>query len=312
MFAARNQSGTDAAWGIVLVMISAALWGTTGVATRLVHTADAVPPEVFGFARAAIATPAIFLAVAIGRTPGENLGSRPGLLHLAGFGLLAGIFQLCLFKCFALLGIGPTVFVTVCLPVVLAAGWTSLRGDGISGAATGALLLSIVGVACFGFGAQERQAGNRSVYLGMTLAIVASVAWLLLAEMTHRLGRRFAPLKVSGYGLAATALVLAPPMLASMTAWPAWDAGDPDWLLALLLIYLGIGPTALAYICYCHGMARSRSAAVGLIATMLEPAVATGLGVLLLHDNPTPLEIAGSLLLIAAMLILWLDERRRC
>ena len=47
-----------------------------------------------------------------------------------------------------------------------------------------------------------------------------------------------------------------------------------DWQVLGLLLYLGLAPTALGYLAYCSGTARCRSANVGLIATMVEPAIA--------------------------------------
>jgi hypothetical protein len=77
--------------------------------------------------------------------------------------------------------------------------------------------------------------------------------------------------------------------------WPLATVTVLDWHLVLLLVYLGVGPTALAYICYCAGMARCRSAVVGLIASMIEPALAAVLAVLVLA---------------LAMAILWWSEQR--
>jgi drug/metabolite transporter, DME family len=76
-----------------------------------------------------------------------------------------------------------------------------------------------------------------------------------------------------------------------------------------LLAYLGLGPTALAYFCYCAGMARCRSAISGLIATMIEPMVAAVLAMTLLHERLDSGEFVGCLLLMLAMAVLWQGER---
>ncbi|WP_365967741.1 EamA family transporter [Mesorhizobium sp.] len=83
-----------------------------------------------------------------------------------------------------------------------------------------------------------------------------------------------------------------------------------DWRSLSVLIYLGLGPTALAYVCYCAGVARCRSAVAGLVASMIEPAVAAGLAFLFLNETLTAWQTLGCLMLLTAIVILWLDEQR--
>jgi drug/metabolite transporter (DMT)-like permease len=84
-----------------------------------------------------------------------------------------------------------------------------------------------------------------------------------------------------------------------------------DWQVLGLLLYLGLAPTALGYLAYCSGMARCRSANVGLIATMVEPAIATVLAWLLLHEKLLPGVWAGCFMVSVAMLLLWWSEQRK-
>lgn len=83
------------------------------------------------------------------------------------------------------------------------------------------------------------------------------------------------------------------------------------WQHGAVLIYLGLVPTALACVCYCSGMARSRSAVAGLVASMIEPAVGAGLAFLFLREVLSPWEVMGCVLLFFAMLTLWLHEAPR-
>ena len=76
-----------------------------------------------------------------------------------------------------------------------------------------------------------------------------------------------------------------------------------------LILYLGLLPTALAYLCYCWGMAECRTPAIGLVASMVEPVLAAGLAALVLGEVIAPMAGAGCLLLLGTMVILWSTER---
>lgn len=77
----------------------------------------------------------------------------------------------------------------------------------------------------------------------------------------------------------------------------------------LLVLYLGLLPTALAYLCYCTGMARCRTPVVGLVASMIEPLLAALLAALLLGEQVSATMTFGCALLMAAMVLLWRRER---
>jgi DME family drug/metabolite transporter len=125
----------------------------------------------------------------------------------------------------------------------------------------------------------------------------------------RRLSADHSSLLIAGLGLVVTALILAPATLALTSIdWARLSASATDWRSLGVLLYLGLGPTALAYICYCTGMARCRSAVVGLVASMIEPAVAAGLAFLFLQESLSAWEVMGCVLLFFAMLTLWLEE----
>ena len=298
--------------GILLVIAAATLWATVGVATQLVPGALELSPELYGFARTAIAGPVLLvLAWTVGR--GRRLQfARMWRREIVVFALSSVLFQLCLFRSFAEVGVTVTVFLTVCLPPVLAGIWTLMvRQAPVNAAACTALGLALAGLASFAIG---RGAGIAAV--GMDVAslffpILASIAFVVMSYAARSLAEAATPLEVAGAGLTLSSLLLLPAL-----PWflPSGDALATTWALAdgkvlILLLYLGLGPTALAYFCYCAGMARCKSAISGLIATMIEPVVAAALAMALLHERLTSGELVGCLLLMLAMTVLWQGER---
>ncbi len=135
--------------GLVQVMLAAALSSTVGVTTKLVPEATSLPQEALGMWRMLIGGAAILLWLVLLHPEGLRAIRRLEQRRLFDFAAGAAVFQLCLFKSFALLGVTATVFFTVCLPPVLAAlaAWAKQGGagwrSGQDAAVLGALSLAV-------------------------------------------------------------------------------------------------------------------------------------------------------------------------
>jgi DME family drug/metabolite transporter len=292
-------------------MCAAALWATVGVVTELVPQHAALPRDAYGLMRTLVAAPAILLLAALsGGRAGlkTHTGSAPEFLK---FGVYCAVFQWCLFRSFDLLGVTITVFLTVCLPPLIAIGWAALRGtERLSAHVILAFLLGAAGLLAF-VSADGAGGGAGHVLPGLALSLAASVAFVLMTQSGRRLAVRHSPLLIAGLGLLVTAGVLLPvALLSSGLDVQPFSAALGSWQGAGAVLYLGLVPTALAYVCYCSGMARCRSATAGLVASMIEPAVAACLAFFLLHEALTPWQLAGCGVMMAAMLLLGRSEAR--
>ena len=296
--------------GLALVMLAAALWATVGVASQLVPYETNLPEEVFGFARTAVAGPALLLCALFVGGLASFRSLRGSLGEFATFGLCCAVFQVGLFRSFSMLGVTMTVFLTVCLPPILAVAWTVWKqSERLS-----RHIYSAIGMAAVGLVAFSSDAAASSeiipVLSGLAFSIAASVAFLIMSHSARNLSNRHSTLAVAGLGLTLAALFLAPvAFLVTPVGLTDVFATLMDWRVGSVLIYLGLFPTALAYVCYCSGMARCRSAVAGLVASMIEPAVAAGLAFLFLREVLSPWEVMGCVLLFFAMLTLWLDDQ---
>jgi drug/metabolite transporter, DME family len=295
--------------GIGQVMLAAALWGTVGVSTKLVISAGMLPQEVLGLARLAVGGPALLLLVII-----IARNSLPVILALNPFWLVCfaagcAVFQVCLFQAFVLLEVTTTVFITVCLPPVMTTAVSFLCGQrSVTPGGLVALAVAVAGIAIFTVSGFSSGGDDTRVH-GLALAVLASAAFVLMTSAARRLTRSAGPLLVAGTGLTLSALIL----LVMLPFWRLDAISSVDqihWELVGLILYLGIGPTALAYLLYCSGMARCRSTSLGLVASMFEPAFAALLAWLLLNERLSHSEFLGCALVMIAMLILWESERR--
>jgi DME family drug/metabolite transporter len=107
------------------------------------------------------------------------------------------------------------------------------------------------------------------------------------------------PLQPITLAFSLGALLLLPSALASglVVSYP-----PTGWLL---LIYLGVVPTALAYGLYLRGL-RSVSATVAAILSLIEPLGSTLLAILLLGEQLSGSALIGMLLLLCSMILLYL------
>lgn len=305
MLAARLDGGTQ---GLVQVMAAAALWATVGVAAQLVPDERSLSAEAMGVARMALGGPVILLIAAlIGRarlTAFRRLAPGP----LAGFALGCMVFQVCLFRAFDSLGVTVTVFLTVCLPPILACLWTCLRGRQLSAGTGRALVLGVAGVLVFVLATGRGAAGTMAAE-GLALALVASVAFVVMSCCARDLTRSAGPLVVAGTGLTLAGVILLLGVLAFEPQAIRLSSGE-GWALLALLAYLVLCPTALAYVIFCTGMARCRSPHAGLIASMIEPGLAALLAWAVLGERLSAAEALGCGLIALAMIALWRAEGR--
>jgi DME family drug/metabolite transporter len=116
------------------------------------------------------------------------------------------------------------------------------------------------------------------------------------------LAANYHPLQVTAFSFGAGTLVLVAINLVSGMIIVHTAQG---WLLVL---YLGLVPTAFAYWLFQMGL-RSVSASAASIVSMLDPLVAALLAWLLFGETLTVTGIAGSVLLLLSMYLLSVDQR---
>jgi DME family drug/metabolite transporter len=288
----------------MLVILAAGLWSTVGLSVKLVPQGALIPPEILGMARTLLAGPLIILVCLLTGTGGFARLASIGVRRLAVFAVMGLVFQICLFRAFAALGVTLTVALTVCLPPIIATLRAQWRGARSGYGPLASLGLAVTGLVLCSVGQLAQGAGQGSLS-GLGLAVIASVAFVLMTDAARDLTREVSPVVVAGVGLSLTGLLfclIVPWVVAEPTAFLATALSD--WQIPGLILYLAVVPTALAYICYCAGIARCRSTAVGLTASMIEPAIAALLAFLLLGERLSGVETAGCLMMAASLVVL--------
>jgi drug/metabolite transporter, DME family len=138
--------------------------------------------------------------------------------------------------------------------------------------------------------------------LGVLLALVAGASYAAYTYASKRMlagGSSPEAVMAGAFGLAAVLLL---PVL--LITGPGWVATSDGLALAL---FLGVVPTAAAYLLFARGLKRL-SAAETATLTLAEPLTATLLGAVLLHEHLTAATLARGALLLLGLAVLALPR----
>lgn len=278
------------------VIAAAALFGTSATANTLVEP-DATAPAV---AAARLFVGALGLLAIVGlqgpvaRASARALARRP-LLWAMGASVAA--YQALFFFGVSRTGVAVGTLASLALAPFLAGvlGW--LLREGAPGVVWGvSTVVAVVGLGLLTTGAEGDP-------VGIAAAMGAGASYAVYTVLGVRLSRDgAAPTQVLTVSFTIAALLIAPVFLLSGTWWLT-----PSGLA--LILWLGLATTTLAYVLFGIGL---KVLQPGHIATLnlAEPVVATLLGVALLGEVLSGRGWIGVLLIVAALALLGLSERR--
>jgi DME family drug/metabolite transporter len=274
------------------------------VVVQVLHRTTALSPVGIGFYRLLIAA-VVLLAIARRRALSAALRAAPLGLILTGVGL--GAYQALYFVAVTLAGVSVATVVSLGLAPVLLAGWESARARRTPDPATSATLVAgVLGLLLITVSTGRPAHGAPHPGLGLLAAVGCGICYAASTVVSRAEAQRVDAVTLTTVSTGIGALALAPLALIGGTAAVAvpfrWDA-------LLMLAYLGIVTTAVAYALYYAGLPTT-SGSTAAILTLLEPLGAAVLAVLLLGEAlPLPAGIGGALLL-AAIAILYLNPSR--
>ena len=283
--------------GLVLVCLAAVSWGTTG-SVMILLTRDGTPsPLLVGWARMAVAAPCLLLAIALAKSPARAPRNwRPrDWTKAALLGAAMAAYQLCYFWAVPRTGVALTALFAICsAPILIAAGAALWLKERPTPAARLALLLAVAGTAMVLAGPRADGAAPVGFAAGALAALGAGLSYAVYAVTAKGLLRRIAPLPLAALTFTLAAVLLTPVVVLEHGAAAQLVKGWP------LFLYLGVVPTAVAYVVFGAGLRRVTATAAG-IATLLEPLTAAALGVLVFGERLGTVGWAGAALLLGAL-----------
>jgi drug/metabolite transporter, DME family len=271
------------------VLLAAVFFGTTGTAQAL--GPDGTDPVAVGAARILVGGALLVVVAVVGAGFAGRWPLRPVLVAIAG----VAVYQLAFFAAVADTGVAVGTIVALGSAPTLAGLFEWMlerrRPEGRWAAATA--------LACGGVVLLALSGGEASVSApGIALAVTAGGAYAVYTLAAKRLlAAGHAPESVMAVAFGGGAVVLLPALALTGPAWLLEGGG-----LALAL-FLGVVPTALAYLLFAHGL-RRLSASETATLTLAEPLTAGVLGAVVLAEPLTGASALGAGLVLAGMLVL--------
>lgn len=279
------------------VLGSAALFGTSGTARALLQPAA----PAAGAAAARLMVGAAGLVAWASRTE----EGRAALLRLWrrpiiwAMGVTVAAYQIFFFLAMSRTGVAVGTLASLALTPFMAGilGW--IMREGAPGYVwLASTILALAGVTLLTIGA-----GDGRDILGIVFGLLAGASYAFYTVFGVRFAREGEqPTHVLASSFAVSGVLLIPVFLMSGTWWMSWSS-------ILLILWLGLATTTLAYILFGMGF---RALQPGHIATLnlAEPVFATLLGVFVLGEVLGPLGVVGCTLVIVGLGLLGIAEGR--
>lgn len=288
--------------GFWLVTGAALIWGTIGVATQAIYNIDSTTPLFINLIRIVIATP-VLLAICW-RVVGWKMFNIPA--RDLGIMLLSGTFlvlsQAAYFEGIRHIGVTVTTLLTLCLsPLVVVFLSALLKFETLTRRTGFALAFALAGSLLL-VGVNPQESVSQNLGPGLFFSLIAAVCYACMLVCGRFLAAGYHPLQVTSIGFCAGALVL---VVINLLGEIVIVQTTQGWML---VVYLGLVPTALAYWLFQLGL-RSVPATTASIVIMLDPLVAAFLAWVLFGETLTAAGMAGSLLLLLSLFLLSLRRK---
>lgn len=277
------MTGAGGKVGVLYVAAGAALFGTVGTAQAL--GPDAADPTSIGAVRLVLA--ALVLVAVSARAGLGRMGVCLRLPPVWVAGVAQAAFNVTFLNAVSRVGVAVGTLVAIgCTPII-----TGLLARHVSRGWLAATSLALVGLVLLLSGDLDR----RVTPSGLTFAVGASASYAVFIIASARIGR---------IGVQTTPVVAAIFVVAAVTLCPVLLTTSSDWVAtapgATMVLYLAVAATVLAYSFFNRGLgilAPSTAATLGLV----EPLVASVLGVAVLGERLSVLAWCGALLVLAAL-----------
>ncbi|NTW41822.1 MAG: EamA family transporter, partial [Cellulomonadaceae bacterium] len=248
----------------LLLVSGAMLWGTSGLAGATLAS-QGLGMLTVATLRLAVGGGVLLVGLALARRLHRLPRTRAAVSRVVITGVLAAAYQSCYFLAVQMTSVSVATLVALGAAPVLVAGATAVRTRRRPSSRTVvAIALAVVGLVLL---VGVSSGGERPV-LGVALALVAAGAFATMTVANRVPVVGLDPLALTGTAFTLGAVILLPVTLVAATG------GVPTAISGWLLVaYLGVGPTAAAYVAYFAGLRTVPSTTASLLA-LLEPLTA--------------------------------------
>jgi drug/metabolite transporter, DME family len=280
--------------GSLCIALAAALWGSLGVVSRVILTADVSPLEL-SFWRASLAG-ALFAAHALWRR--KVRVARGDVIALVGFAIV-GVAVFYLSYLFAVQTGGAAL---AAILLYTAPAWVAIASalwlhERMTRRKLGALAFTLAGVMLVALGAPQAAGGLRMGPAALGWGLLSGLAYACYYLFGKRYFTRYEAPTLFMYALPLGALLLLPAVRFVPKSAATWG-----WIA-----FVSVVPTYLALRLYEAGLRRVEATRAVTVAT-LEPVIAAALAFVVWNEALRPAGYAGAALVLAGVLLMSTDR----
>ncbi|HEV3356794.1 MAG TPA: EamA family transporter [Pseudonocardiaceae bacterium] len=286
---AARQSTT----GLPFLVLAGLLWGTGGFSgTLLGHVAGLSPLAIAAYR---LAVGGGLIGVVLLATGRRLPRSRAAYLRVGLIGLLTAIYQASYFAAVTLTSVSLATLITIgSSPVIVLAVETITGRRRLDRVVVITLVLALAGLALL-VGLPTGAFGTAALLGGAGLAVLSATCFGTMSLACAAPVAGLDELTTTGVGFSIGGALLL------CVALPTVGVGFAPTPAALgLVTFLGLVPTAIAYVSYFRGLAAAGPGTAALLA-LLEPLVGSFLAALFLHDRLGAAGWFGAVLLMVAV-----------
>lgn len=278
--------------GILLILLAAILWGTTGTSQALAPAG--AHPLTVGALRLAVGGGALLLLALVRGQITRSCFSNPGITLMAA--LLVAAYQLSFFKAVAVTGVAVGTMVAIGSGPLFAGLFSLLfhaeRPDRrwLIATALAVAGLLVLFIPAPGSVTQVKTAG-------VLLALTAGAAYAGYTLAIKRLLPGNSSDAVIAIVFTLGGILLAPFLFGTDLRWSITPGG------MLVILHLGLIATALAYLIFARGL-RTVPAVHAVTLSLAEPLTAAALGIAVLGERLTLTAALGMGLVLAGLVVL--------
>jgi DME family drug/metabolite transporter len=283
--------------GIAAIVIASLLWGTTGTASALAPSVSAIT-----IGAGAMGIGGLLQIAFNGRALARERAILLARFRLAAFGgICVAVYPLAFYSSMRTGGVALGCVVSLAsAPLASAVIERVSDGRALTRRWAVACCFGVLGAAMLSLSRHPSAAtvGPNSAILGVVLGLVAGgtyagYSWAMRRLMAHGAGRGASAASVLGIG----GILLIPLFVATGGAVFTSPTGPA------VVAYLAVLPMFVGYVLFSYGLAHVDATSATTI-TLLEPAAATLLSVLVLHENIGGLGWAGIAFIALALVVL--------
>lgn len=261
--------------GALLIIGAGLLWGTIGIAATSLAQ-QGIDPISTGFYRFSVA--ALVLGALSGGRGLRAFDRRGWALVTLNGGLLA-FSQTTYMAAVTQAGVTVATLITICLAPLAVVAFGLLTRTAQPTRTVGlSLLAALLGTTFLTLDSGGRATSAPDPLGGVALSLLAALSYAGVVLCGHRLTRQHAPLPINAASFAVGAALLGLVAVGNGLDQPT----QPETVM--LIVYLGIFPSVIAYALFVWAM-RAVSAATASILTLTEPLAAAWLAALFFNEQ---------------------------